>query len=208
MDGLEFTSKLVEALAWPGVVCVLLLSQRRPLGKLIEGLKPTKVEVLGSKWEFEQKMATAEKLLADASAPSQDNPLIEKPKLSEHEIAFNQKLAKALLDYRVEPKSPPREVIENAWRKLYDVLLESLKRAGHVTEGADLPMDVIVKAAGFADEISKPVAASIQQLYRTLMLVRRDPDFNLSYEDADRYETNADQAVYALMFGFSSPVQG
>lgn len=73
MDWLTFVDNLVGHLAWPIVVALLLCLQRKPMGKLIRGLRPTEVEGFGAKLKFAERLKSMDRVVKAAEESATDD---------------------------------------------------------------------------------------------------------------------------------------
>lgn len=219
MDGWTFASKVIEefvklitGLAWPVVVGVLVLTQ----GKALSGLLPRtkKFKGFGVDAEFEQALDKAEvkleanlKVQSTATGTLTVAPRVEHPieNVEETDELLAERFGKADLSDRFQH---PLITIESAWNAISGALHELMVKERHIDADSTLDDRELFRQVHNAGVLPSDVVESIRDLYQARILATEHKEFAPDVEQARRYLSNANQALYAIMFSTRSPVQG
>ena len=123
MDWLTFISKVIEALAWPGVVAGLLLYLRKDLPRLIASLRKLKFK------EVEVEFGEAAKKAAVETSAAVPLPAPDKSISGESERDIEQQLL-------MIAEISPRAAILEAWLRIERAAVAVIQKHGHTTLNA------------------------------------------------------------------------
>jgi hypothetical protein len=180
MDWLTFLSRLVESLAWPLSVFLIVLYVRKPLRSLIPLLQRLKYR--GLELEFGQRVEEIKRELA------RELPNQTKPTFPTEESQTLARLAEV----------SPRSAVLEAWRGVeLAALAAGRKLAGHKFTNYTLtPQAISILEA--SESLDSNVIALLHDLHELRNRAAHAPEFALSTRLALRYAATAEAVVYYL----------
>jgi hypothetical protein len=186
MDWLQFFSSIVDALAWPTAVVILVYFLRKPVTELVPLLQ--KMKYKDFEMEFGRKLAEAREEMA-----------LERPSESEDTISPQEERIIELA------RVSPRAAVTEAWRWVELATLEAARNLlGNEFKNKTATFQAIRKL-----ERDDRMDAGAVALMRELRGLRNDavhsPEFALSIESALEYVETARQLVgYLKTIGASN----
>lgn len=96
MDTLAFIASIVSSVAWPGAIVLVVITFRKPIGRLILSLQ--RAEIKGTVWEFGPAVRDLESRALPDLLPPMEQP--EPPLPDFVEVAEKSPIAAVLISYR------------------------------------------------------------------------------------------------------------
>lgn len=204
MDGLEFTSKLVEHLVWPGVVMYLLVKQKAAVAGLLDRLTGLQWGDKKASFAEKTKAVEAEARVIEATPVQAPNlpaseskaPASEAPDLAElHGRAAEGLTARASLaspkrDWRIRASG---SILED-WKQVESMI--GLLASAHGADPASLPPTELLLIALQSDGVlSSSTLNLVGELHALRNQVAHDGKFEPSREAAESYSVSCQSAI-------------
>ena len=210
MDGLTAFVEVLKAVAWPVVVTVLVVSQRKSLATLIAGLKPKSAKGFGAEIDFEPKIDRVEDKIEAAKVELTSAPMVELQfgtPASEvattaarlHEVQRQWELALASVYQGKFDVLPTERQIEQTWGRI-ERLLEDLLNEDDALPPLHTSPSIkrMLTMARHFDVIPESVAEAINELYGLRSKVVHTGYEALSSSEAERFADSA-RTVEAIL---------
>lgn len=177
MNRLEFIANLINTLAWPVVVLIIVILLKKPFSKLLLGLSRLKYNEL--EMDFEKELSKLEKTIDLQNENGDHNPM--------DNLLIDEKKENEVLSIA---KIHPSAAITLAWIMLEKEIVNTINR---LSISADYPLynsvlkNVnLLKEQKYIDTITYELINEFRQIRNRVSHYHNDGD-NLTYLDAVKY---------------------
>lgn len=188
MDWLTFISKIMESLAWPIAVIIMVIILRLPLAQLVSLLR--KLKYKGLELDFAEKL---EKVETEAERADLPRPVSIHP---EKMIAGIN--ADSRISIRQLAITSPRAAIGEIWRQLESAISDALERKGIALPTQPRRLQTLLQLAQKKEILPPQIIPLIVDLRGLRNQAVHEREFNLDVDQALEYIDLSERVILSL----------